>query len=64
MKIEIAFRDDEARRILGFLRARYKSRASLEALCKIAIRQEVAAQAKIELDEAENVIAETQEDSE
>lgn len=58
MKVEIRFREDEARVIQGFLRARYKSKASLETLCKLAIRTEVAAQAKIELEEAEAAEAE------
>lgn len=61
-QITIKFRDDEARTIKAFLCQRYRmnKNTGLETLCKIAIRQEVAAEAQKELDEAERVLAEEQ----
>jgi hypothetical protein len=52
MKLIIVFRDDEARRLLYFLRNRYKSKAELLKLAKLAIRTEAANQAKLESDAA------------
>lgn len=54
MRIEIRFRSDEARAIQSFLAQRYGKRkdTDLATLAKIAIRQEVAMEAKKELDEA------------
>ncbi len=54
MKIEISFKDDEARAIRSYLAQRYGKRkdTNLATLAKIAIRQEVAMEAKKELDEA------------
>lgn len=53
MKIELTFRDDDARVVAHFLRQRYKSKAALKRLAMIAVRREVAAQAKIELEAKE-----------
>ena len=52
MKIEIRFRSDEARAIQAYLAQRYGKRkdTDLATLVKIAIRQEVAAEARKELD--------------
>lgn len=57
MKVTIAFRDTEARAIRGFLAEKYgaKKGTSIEALCKLAIRREVAEQAKKELADAEKL---------
>jgi len=52
MKIEITFNNSEARATEAYLQAKYKSRAKLPVLTKRAIREVVAEQAKIELDEA------------
>jgi hypothetical protein len=51
MKIEITFRETDARSITYYLQKRYNSKASLDKLAKLAIRNEVVAQAKIELAE-------------
>jgi len=51
MRIEIKFRDDVARRTEYYLRKRYKSKASLEKLAKLAILTEAAMEAKKELGE-------------
>ena len=51
MRIEIKFRDDAARRTEYFLQKRYKSKASLEKLARIAILREAAAEAEKELNE-------------
>jgi hypothetical protein len=52
MKIELYVSERDARAWEYFLRRRYgKKRAGLKALVEIAVRQEVAAQAKKELDE-------------
>lgn len=50
MRIEIKFTDREAIIAHHYLKARYKSKASFEKLAKLAIRTEVAAQARLELD--------------
>jgi len=50
MTITIKFTDSEARVAHAYLKARYKSKASFEKLAKLAIRTEVAAQARIELE--------------
>lgn len=50
MRIEIKFTDYEARIAHHYLKTRYKSKASFEKLAKLAIRTEVAAQARVELD--------------
>lgn len=60
MKIEIAFTESEARSILYYLRKRYASKAELKTLCKLAIRCEVAAQARMELKEAESELSKTE----
>jgi len=52
MKIELTFRDNDARVVTHYLRRRYASKAKLERLAMMAVRTEVAAQAKIELDRA------------
>lgn len=54
MKIEIAFRDSEARILEYYLRKRYNSKAGLKKLAKQAIRDVVALQAVIELKEIED----------
>jgi len=51
MQITIKFTDDTARSTEYYLRKRYKSKANLEKLAKVAILNEAANQAKIELDE-------------
>lgn len=51
MQIVIKFTDDAARRNEYYLRRRYKSKASLEKLAKVAILREVANEAQKELDE-------------
>lgn len=53
MRIEIAFRDSEARMAEYYLRKRYNSKAGLKKLAKQAIRDIVALQAVIELEEIE-----------
>jgi hypothetical protein len=50
MKIELKFRTDDARTIEYFLRKRYNSKAKLEKLVMVAIRHEVALEAKKESD--------------
>lgn len=52
--ITIKFRDDEARVVKGFLQAYYgkNKNTSIETLAKQAIRDIVAKQAQVELDEA------------
>jgi len=52
-EIKIKISDSDARRIYLYLRDKYKktNNISLERLCEIAIRKEVAEQAKIELEE-------------
>jgi hypothetical protein len=54
MKITLTFSDDDARAARSFLADRYGKRkdTSLEVLAMIAIRQEVAAQAQVDLDTA------------
>jgi len=54
-KITLTFTNDDARYIEYFLRALYgkDKRTSLTQLCNIAVRKEVAKQAKSELEEAE-----------
>ena len=54
MRIELKFRDDDARSIKYYLQRRYKSKASLEKLAMVAIRREVANEAQKELDELED----------
>ncbi len=53
--VTLNFTNEDARYIKYSLRARYgkDKRTSLIRLCEIAVRQEVAHQAKIELEEAE-----------
>jgi hypothetical protein len=54
MRVEIAFRDTEARGLLYYLRLRYNSkRGKLGDLIKLAARTEAAAAAKLELEAAE-----------
>ncbi len=60
MEITIKFTDGTARRTEYFLRRRYKSKAKLEKLAKVAILREAANEAKVELEEinqgrAENI---------
>jgi len=52
MKIELKFRDNDARTVQCYLADRYgkKRNTKLETLAMIAIRREVAAQAKKELE--------------
>jgi len=54
-KVTLNFTNDDARAIAAFLRARYQrdKRATLRGLCELAVRTEVAAQARVELEEAE-----------
>ena len=49
MRIELIFKDSEARVAEHYLRARYNSRAGFVKLAKLAIREEVARQAEAEL---------------
>jgi hypothetical protein len=51
MEIKIKFTNDSARRTEYYLRRRYKSKANLEKLAKVAILTEAANEAKIELSE-------------
>ncbi len=51
MQITIKFTNEAAKRTEYFLRRRYKSKASLEKLAKVAILTEAANEAKIELAE-------------
>ena len=51
MQITIKFTNTSARRTEYYLRRRYKSKASLEKLAKVAILTEAANEAKIELAE-------------
>ena len=53
MKIEFKVRDDEARRLLYFLRAHYNSKAGLNVLAKRAAREVAAVRAAKESGEAE-----------
>lgn len=46
MKIEISVRDSDARIWEYFLRKRYKKKASLKTLCRVAILREIASEAK------------------
>ena len=50
MQITIKFKDDDARSTEYFLRKRYKSKASLEKLAKVAILREAAQEAQKEVD--------------
>jgi hypothetical protein len=50
----IKFKDDDARRTEYFLRKRYKSKASLEKLAKVAILREAAQEAQKEVDKNAN----------
>lgn len=52
MRVEIKFRDDDARRTHYYLQHYYQSAASFEKLAKQAIYDIAAMQAKKELDEA------------
>jgi len=54
MRITIKFTDETARRTEYYLRRRYKSKAKLERLAKVAILREAGAEASIELKELEN----------
>ena len=51
MKIELKFRDSDARVVTYFLRHRYKSKAELAKLAMVAIRREDAKEAELELAE-------------
>lgn len=51
MQITIKFKDNDARSTEYFLRRRYKSKASLEKLAKVAILREAADEAQKELEE-------------
>ena len=51
MRIEIKFTQDTARTVEYFLRRRYKSKAALEKLARLAILREVADEATKELAE-------------
>ena len=53
MEITIKFTSTSARRTEYYLRKRYKSKASLEKLAKLAILTEAANEAKKELSELE-----------
>ncbi len=53
MQITIKFTDETARRTEYYLRRRYKSKASLEKLAKVAIFREAANEAEKELKENE-----------
>ena len=50
MQIVLKFTDESARRTEYYLRRRYKSKAKLEKLAKIAILNEAAQEAKKELE--------------
>jgi len=49
MRIELAFREDDARAVTYYLQRRYKSKAQLAKLAMVAIRREVAKEAEAEL---------------
>ena len=49
MEITIKFRDDEARRLQYFLRIRYKSKAELPNLAKIAVIEAAGMEARKQL---------------
>jgi len=51
MRIEIKITNDSARRTEYFLQKRYKSKAKLPKLAKIAMFREAAAEAELELTE-------------
>ena len=51
MQITIKFTNESARRIEYFLQLRYKSKAKLEKLAKLAILTEAANEAKKDLEE-------------
>ena len=53
MQIVLKFTNDSARRTEYFLRKRYKSKANLEKLAKLALLTEAANEAKKELEELE-----------
>lgn len=53
MRIEIRLRDRDARAAHYALKNRYRSKASLETLAKIAVQEIVAQQFRAELDEAQ-----------
>lgn len=54
-KVTLTFTNDDARVIASFLRTRYgkDKRATLRGLCEVAVRTEVVAQARVELEKAE-----------
>lgn len=54
MKIIIKFTPEAARRTEYYLQKRYKSKAKLEELAKLAILTEAANEARIELKEVTN----------
>jgi len=51
MRIELKFRDADARSVDYYLKRRYNSKANLDKLVMVAIRREVALEAQKELDE-------------
>jgi hypothetical protein len=51
MRIELKFINDGARTVEYFLQKRYNSKAKLEKLIMLAVRREVADEAKNELGE-------------
>lgn len=53
MTLEIPVKESDARLWLYFLRKKYNSKAQLPRLVKMAILTEVAAQAEIDLSEAD-----------
>jgi len=56
--VTLEFTNDDARYIMYALRKRYgrDGRATIRGLCDLAIRTEIAAQARVDLDEAEREI--------
>ena len=51
MQITLKFRDTDARSVKYYLQKRHSSKVNMEKLCLLAIRREVAKEAKKELDE-------------
>jgi len=50
MRIELKFRDSDARTVEYYLQKRFNSKAKLEKLIMLVVRREVAIEAKKELD--------------
>lgn len=62
-KVTLTFSNNDARTIAYLLRIRYNcdKRATLRGLCEMAVRTEVANQARVELKEAEKELESDEE---